>query len=206
MWARIAQKGAPWKLLRPHTAGLTSDSWTWMSPTWDLYEKWCFVRLAQALQLARPGLSWTRVKHSGTARCFQGTGDGCLIRLSWQPEFHRSAANSQFTSISKTLRPDFVITVAQGDQRRWLALDAKYSQMHQSVLSAMQSAHIYHDALRCFGRPPHRSLLLLPATADGVDWMYESDFKAAHGVGILTCSPDADQREKLVNEVRGLIE
>lgn len=72
----------------------------------------------------------------------------------------------------------------------------------QAVLEAIHSAHVYHDALRRFDQPALRSVLLLPARGDAVDWLHERSLVDAHGVGVVTCSPDAEHRTDIVDELR----
>jgi len=197
-----------WKILRPGTAGARTDSWAWMSPTWELYETWCFVRLRSVLQEILPDLTWKSTRVPFATRSFEGTGSLIRARLFWQPVFrHRSSAQTQneFSSISKELRPDFAITIDQGSAKRWLILDAKYSQGRQAILDAMYSAHVYHDALRRFGETPFRSFLLLPALGDNIDWLHKREFKGTHGVGVVTCSPDSEYRSIIEDELREIV-
>jgi hypothetical protein len=107
-------------------------------------------------------------------------------------------------SISKELRPDFAVTIDKPASKRWFILDAKYSQGRQTILGAMHSAHVYHDALRRFDEPPFRSLLLIPALGHDVDWLHERSFKDTHGVGIVTCSPDTTTGTAIVDELRAI--
>ncbi len=196
-----------WKILRPGTAGAKSESWAWMSPTWDLYETWCFIRLRRVLQDVLPELTWKRTRAPSYRDCFEGTGLGIQVRLFWQPVFwHRADGPMQndLWSISKELRPDFAVTLDRPTSKRWFILDAKYSQGRQTILDAMYSAHVYHDALRRFDEPPFRSLLLIPALGDDVDWLHERSFKDTHGVGIVTCSPDTATGAAIVDELRAI--
>jgi hypothetical protein len=197
-----------WKILRPGTSSNRAEDWVWMSPTWDLYETWCFIRLARVLQDLFPVFAWKRTHSAGVKSGLEGTGPEGRLRLLSQPIFRRGAEDPkrpEFRSISKELRPDFAVTFETPATRSWLVLDAKYSQRRDSVLGAMYSAHVYHDALRWFDEPPHRSLLLLPSLGDEVGWLHEQDFKGAHGVGVVTCSPDAEFRDAIVNEFRALL-
>jgi hypothetical protein len=194
-----------WKILRPDTIGPLADSRAWMSPTWDLYETWCFIRLVQALQEVLPSLAWTRKRDSS---CLQGVNGNKCVRLLWQQTFRYSSANSaapEFSSISKELRPDFVITLDNGVSTCWLVLDAKYS-AGPAILEHMRAAHVYHDALRRWDKPPMRSLLLLPAHGQECDWLREHAFQAAHGVGVVTCSPNLPTRGAFLDTIRQLVQ
>lgn len=194
-----------WKILRPGTTGSNTDSWAWMSPTWELYETWCFVRLRHVLRHIFPELTWQSIRVPFASACFEGKSAQIQARLYWQPVFRcprKGQMQNEFSSISKELRPDFVITIDELDVRRWLVLDAKYSQGRQAVLDAMYSAHVYHDALRRFHETSFRSFLLLPALGDDVGWLHERAFKDAHGVGLITCSPEREYRNVIVDELR----
>jgi len=178
-----------------------------MSPTWDLYETWCFIRLRRVLQDVLPELTWKRVRAPSCRDCFAGTGLGIQVQLLWQPVFRHSAdgpMQNDVRSISKELRPDFAVTIDRPASKRWFILDAKYRQGRQSILDAMYSAHVYHDALRRFDEPPFRSLLLIPALGDDVDWLHGRSFKDTHGVGIVTCSPDAATGTAIADELRAI--
>jgi hypothetical protein len=197
-----------WKILRPSTSSNRAEDWTWMSPTWDLYETWCFIRLTRVLRSLFPAFTWKRTHPAEAKRGLEGTGPEGRLRLLSQPIFRRRAGeleHSEFRSISKTLRPDFAVTFETPSTRSWFVLDAKYSQGREAVLDSMYSAHVYHDALRWFDEPPNRSLLLLPSRGDQIGWLHEQDFKTTHGVGVVTCSPDAEFRDAVVNEFRTML-
>jgi hypothetical protein len=194
-----------WKMLRPDSIGPMADSRAWMSPTWDLYETWSFIRLGEALQEALPSLTWTR---KAGQFCLQGVQGNLRVRLLWQQTFRYPPPNNtapEFSSISKELKPDFVITIDNGNRNSWFVLDAKYS-AGPSVLEQMRAAHIYHDALRRRGEPPQRSLLLLPAHSTGCEWLQEHAFQATHGVGAVTCSPDVQVRGAILDTIRHLVQ
>lgn len=199
-----------WKVLRPGAPSSVADSWAWMSPTWDLYETWCFIRLAKVLRQLLPLLTWGSIAEAGkdNAACVEGTGPDVRIRLLSQLTFTHPRDRSkrgEFWSISKELRPDLVVTVERPGMRRWLVLDAKYSQARPTVLEAMHSAHVYHDALRWFEAPPFRSLLLVPASGEDIHWLHDPKFKADHGVGVAICSPTDENLKSLVTEIRQIV-
>ncbi len=197
---------------RPGAPASVADSWAWMSPTWDLYETWCFIRLTQVLRQLLPQLTWGSIAAAGkdSAACVEGTGPDVRIRLLSQLTFTHPRVGSkrgEFWSISKELRPDLVVTVERsGMHRRWFVLDAKYSQARWAVLDAMHSAHVYHDALRWFEVPPYRSLLLVPASGEDIQWLHEQTFKTDHGVGVATCSPAKENQDDIVTEIKKILE
>jgi hypothetical protein len=70
-------------------------------------------------------------------------------------------------------------------------LDAKYRTSRVNVLDAMESAHIYQDALRMSDRRPAGSLLLVPR-GGGAPWLEDVAFQAEHRVGVHALSPIGD--------------
>jgi hypothetical protein len=209
MYARVQRLA--WKVLRPGAPASVADSWAWMSPTWNLYETWCFIRLALVLRRLLPLLTWGSIAVAGkdNAAGVEGIGPDVRIRLLSQLTFthpRHGSKRGEFWSISKELRPDLVVTVERPGMRRWFVLDAKYSQARSTVLEAMHSAHVYHDALRWFEAPPYRSLLLVPASGEDIHWLHEQTFKADHGVGVATCSPADENQNAIVTEIKEIVE
>jgi hypothetical protein len=51
-----------------------------------------------------------------------------------------------------------------------------------------------------------RSLLLLPAHGQECDWLREHAFQAAHGVGVVTCSPNLPTRGAFLDTIRQLVQ
>lgn len=186
VYARAYQQG--WKALRVTLSG-DADERMWLSPSWEVFERWCFVRLAKVLRDQFPALTWTRHgtgDHDARAEaCWRGVGDGGVITLLLQPEFQsfRSAPPRWgMQSISRQRYPDLMLAVERGDQRSFILLDAKYRVSRQGVLEAMESAHIYRDALRWHGQRAEYALLLLPAPTEA-DWLCDADFQRRERVG-----------------------
>jgi hypothetical protein len=179
-----------WRMLRPGQAGGLSDEMTWMTPTWDIYERWCFVELAKALKATLADFVWTDHRGPMEAPQLLGLHRNRRIALRAQQTFIRNTKSTpvEFESISKELRPDFVLTVDEGDVTRCIVLDAKYTQGRTNILDYMQTAHIYHDALRRFGKQPELSLLLVPRIAEDVRWLEEKQYREKHGVGTVAFS------------------
>lgn len=197
------------KILRPGLPDTEGESWTWMSPTWGVYEAWCFIRLAQVLRELLPELRWDEppMFERDRVALVVGTGEDIRVQVLYQKTFASSggAASREFASISKELRPDLAITIERSGVRRWLVLDAKYSHARDSILSAMASAHLYHDALRWGGVPPYRSLLLVPSRDAGLEWLCERTFQADNGVGVVPCRPDAGVANEVLHNIRDLL-
>ena len=199
-----------WKVLRPGMAVPEALNWSWMSPTWNLYETWCFVRLARAMRELMPGLAWgcIRFRKDNHGASVEGIGIDTRIRILSQRTFSHprgEATPGEFWSISKELIPDLVVTVESPGFRRWFVLDAKYSQSRSRILDQMRSAHVYHDALRWGDAPPYRSLLLVPDSDKDLQWLRDGTFKASHGVGVLNWSPNRDVEDAMLEELSSIL-
>lgn len=196
--------GLIWRILRPGLAGRSADEHTWMSPTWEIFERWCFVHLCGALKAIHPEADWklTGVT-SGNFRYRANTPSG-LVSLYLQPTFRHSdtpSTETGFWSISGYFVPDLALVIEGDGATRWAVFDAKYRQKRSSILDAMRSAHVYHDALRRFQAPPHRSLLLVPAPSPEADWLTSASFKKEHGVGVVVLARDSCATQKLLIDI-----
>lgn len=180
-----------WASLRPGVEGPAIDESLWLSPTWEIYERWCFISVVMALRELYPQLKWTcqRRRRVDVIRHI-GTGEGTRIEASLQRTFlSASRSVTGMRSVSLQLRPDIVVTAEVSGQRRMVVLDAKYRTSRRNVLAAMQSAHLYQDALRWDGRRPDCSLLLVPR-GGGAPWLEEPAFHASNRTGVHVLSPE----------------
>ena len=187
LYSRAYRKGT--EALRLAVDGTNLEDLLQVSPSWGVYETWCFIHLAQALaaiaghplQLGKPSAAAAELAlHCALA-------DGRHVELLFQPTFTSESPNGERSawSLSRERRPDVVLVVTCGINRRFLVLDAKYRSGRENVLDAMTSAHIYHDALRIDGKPPEMCLLLLPGQPT-VASLEETSFWRTHRVGALS--------------------
>jgi len=160
-----------------------------VSPSWGVYETWCFVALAEALESTlgvdfRPHAS--RFANSDLT-LVASLADGRCLELLFQATFRSDGLDSNHGawSLSRERRPDIVLVVSKGHERRMLVLDAKYRSGKANVLDAMASAHIYHDSLFLGGRRPDTCLLLLPGSPE-VASLEDPMTWEAFGVGTLS--------------------
>jgi hypothetical protein len=181
-----------WRILRPGLAGPPSEERLWMSPTWEIYERWCFVRLRAALRALRPELEWQRIppRSSNALGGWKGQGDRTTLELLLQPVFSAwdHSHGKARRSLSAEFRPDLILTRSD-EPAKLVVLDAKYRVQRSSILEAMRSAHIYRDALRFRDSRPELSLLLVPGSSSA-PWLEEPQFQAEHGVGVAVLGPD----------------
>ena len=185
-----------WRILRHGVEGPPDGEQMWICPTWEIYERWCFVRMGEALKAHRPEYRWSVLKgHKSNARAALAAfkGNEVCTELLLQPQFPAGDANSKsgFRSVSGRREPDIVITFCEGSRRRWYVLDAKYRTTRSNVLDAMSSSHIYRDALRWHDVKPESAVLLVPQSG-GAPWMEQPDFIRLHRVGVCALSTDTD--------------
>jgi hypothetical protein len=182
--------GRGWRALRHGVELSTSTERLWVSPSWEIYERWCFVRLGKLLAAAMPAWKWHRL---ADPHRWVGSWDDRRAELRLQPTFrsHPREIEKTWWSISKERVPDLVLTVEHAGGIRFIVLDAKYRASKSNVLDAMESAHIYQDSLRIGSRRPEASLLVIPS-AGGASWLEEPAFHAEHRVGVHPLSADSD--------------
>lgn len=164
-----------------------------LSPTWEVYERWCFVELARSLERWLPTLEWT-VGREGKLCWFQrGRGEhGLEIALYYQKTAPGTKGSERpgLWSVSRECRPDLVLRWRRGCRSGFLALDAKYRTDRGSILAGMaESAHLYRDALRWGSARPVASLLLVPRVRSELGWLAEESYARRHGVGAAALSP-----------------
>ena len=188
--------GTGWRILRRGAEGPPRAERMWISPTWEIYERWCFVQLCDSVREAKPEYSWSilRTNRWRATAALRGSRSGTRsIELLLQPRFPAGdqSPNSGFRSISGLREPDIVLTRTDGEMQKWYVLDAKYRTGRSNVLEAMASAHIYRDALRWNGRRAESAVLLVPRAGDA-EWLEKPDFIGKHRVGICALIPDAE--------------
>lgn len=206
-----------WRIIRARFSLTEAPERAATRPSFTLYELWCLLAVQRAVEgaaAAAIGPGWTWRPH-GFARLLslQGNGGGAgwvarrgedRLMIDFNPTFQSLAAGASPAArhaLSKQRRPDLTLRCARGGRAWWAALDAKYRVGQSNVADAMQSAHIYRDALRWpgFGPKARASYLLCPAeTADAALW-FDADFHAAHRTGALCLrpgqpTPDATRR------------
>ena len=179
-----------------------------LSPTWEIYERWCFVMLARKLREWLPDYAWESAGRSDRRRFIGRGGDGERITLHLQRTFGntKGSQSNQSWSVSSEFRPDLVLTSHSADGiTRFVVLDAKYRAAEAGVLRGMtESAHPYADALRWGRLRPEWTLLLVP-NAKEAEWLTRPDYVAKHRVGIVALRPDLEVpdwfRELLTDDV-----
>ncbi len=195
LYARFWRVG--WEALRRGVYRLDPEDRLPLSPTWEIYERWCFVALARKLREWLPDYEWkTAGRSDSDRRRFTGKrGDGQRITLYLQRTFRntRGREEDESWSISREFRPDLVLTSqSSAGLMRFVVLDAKYRAAEAGILSGMtESVHPYADALRWGPHRPERTLLLVPNAA-ATDWLTRADYVEMHRVGVVALRPDLE--------------
>lgn len=201
-YARAYRYG--WYVLRSGIDGERGTDTLGISPTWEVYERWCYLQVVEALKRHYPTLTWRQRWPTHRLDCIRTVGEGAVTVEAWLqvccPAFDRRA-NQGFTSVSGERFPDIVVTVTADDVRAFLVLDAKYRVSRPGVLDGMQSSHVYHDSLRWNGRRPDRSLLLIPASCEKTSLMETPDYQLRHGVGVIALGERQDGLLRLFNDL-----
>jgi hypothetical protein len=179
--------GQGWRALRPGVDGETGTDRLWVSPSWEIYESWCFVRMSRALREHSNKWEWER---TSKGKDWVGRLGARRAVLSFQPTFSSFASDSIRRSISAQRIPDLMFSVESERGIRFMLIDAKYRTSTKNVLDAMSSAHIYQDSLRIGNSRPEASLLFVPR-GGGATWLEEIEFQVAHRVGVCVFSTEA---------------
>jgi len=176
---------AAWKALRQGILGGSADALPF-SPTWQVYERWCFMRIAEELERRFHQAGWA----ARSPRKYVGKIGSATVILHLQPKFCAwgNGGAHEFRSLSREREPDIVLTVQSPTSSRFLVFDAKYRVTRYNVLDAMSSAHIYNDSLRWQGGRPCGSYLILPRSGQ-VDWLRDPTFREEHKLGTFALSP-----------------
>ena len=179
-----------WEALRRGVHGDPADDLP-LIPTWEIYERWCFVELTRRLREWLPAPEWRESRGAGDGDRrwvrFRRGGDAG-IRLFLQKTARRDGADLR--SVSAQLRPDIVLR-REGLAKRsgFVILDAKYIASGEGIVGGMKdSAHPYQDALRWHGERPDATLLLVPDVAQ-VQFLSKAAFVTENRVGAITLLP-----------------
>jgi hypothetical protein len=100
------QKGSRgWRALRHGIELSSSTERLWITPSWEIYERWCFLRIGKLLTAATPAWGWHRFQNR-----WIGSYDGHCAELLLQPRFPANHnGTGKMWSISKERVPDLVL-------------------------------------------------------------------------------------------------
>jgi hypothetical protein len=157
--------------------------------SWGIYETWCYLAVLKVVSetFGTSPLSCAPAAVSAQLAHRCALGGDLQLELYFQalfPSGGPASAKRIGWSISRERRPDILLALRSGDTCRSMVLDAKWRSGRDNVLQAMESAHIYHDALRLAGLRPSPCVLLLPGEG-AAEALAKPEFVATHGVGAL---------------------
>lgn len=189
-----------WAALRPGVYGLERSDLLPLAPTWEIYERWCFVALAKRLREWLPEWDWTLRGHEGSDRrsAVGRSADGVALTLRLQSTFRntRGVPGENGWAVSKERRPDLLLTRNRGGPvTDFVLLDSKYTA--KNLLNEIgDTAHAYQDGLRWGrkGRRPAATLIVAPTTeglkSDDAPWLADESYICEHRVGAVAMRPD----------------
>lgn len=185
-----------WAALRPGVYELDQEDLLPLAPTWEIYERWCFVDLARKLEHWQPDWKWKRKGARGSdRRRFRGKRpDGTKVTLHLQSTFgsSRGQRRKDGWAVTRERRPDLLLTIEKdGRVTRFVLLDSKYT-ARGLLTNVGETAHAYQDGLRwgLDALRPWATLILTP-TDDSAPWLAKKRFIREHRVGAVQLRPDS---------------
>lgn len=193
------------RLLRQGLSDMGGDEQHYLAPTWEIYEVWCFVAFAEALQSRYPDYEWQLEQNPVSADLIlRGQSGSKRITLFFQMTCPSLETPNRYgyCSVSKERRPDMLLEIVDGEQKRFICLDSKYTASKSRILDSMASAHIYRDSLRCGDAAPVLSIILVPANEEvpvlGLDNYWQRN---KIGCARLAASSDSKMLLDMVSKV-----
>ena len=111
--------GLGWRILRLGADGPPQPERLWISPTWEIYERWCFVQIGNDLKRNYKDYDWSVTLNptSNAKAAFTGSKHGGrkidLLLQSKFPAWDQSP-NDCFRSVSGQREPDIVLKLDDG--------------------------------------------------------------------------------------------
>ena len=158
-------------------------------PSWGIYESWCFLKIVSCISkvTGKPPVE-TRAKAIAAERAIHfKLNDDEVLEVLFQgifPSLNPSTSRLGW-SLSGERRPDIVLVHHHQSGTRAMVLDAKWRSGRNNILQAMESAHIYHDALRIGCSRLYPCLLLLPGQSS-VEELERDEFILSHNIGTIS--------------------
>ena len=193
-----------WAALRPGVYGVDREDLLPLGPTWEIYERWCFVALATKLEQWRPDWKWKHLGPRGDdRRRFRGRHtDGASVTLHLQSTFSstKGERGERGWAVTRERRPDLLLTIEKdGAVTRFVLLDSKYT-ARNLLNNVGDTVHTYQDGLRwgLNALRPSATLILTP-TDDQAPWLAQKRFIREHRVGAVELRPDSGPPDWLRN-------
>lgn len=174
------------RALATQISGSDAEDKLHIPPSWGIYETWCFLCVISCAAQITGSHPVEHQAHAATAeRAVRfDLSDGEVLEVLFQATFPslKAAGGRLAWSLSRERRPDIVLVHHRRTGARAMILDAKWRHGRDYVLDAMQSAHIYHDALRIGAAKAVPCVILLPGSSS-VPELETEEFIRAHDVG-----------------------
>ncbi len=206
-------------VLHPAVAlGQADDTTITLRPTYELYEYWCFLRLATMLPELFPNMKWSSFGGTHPTGLLCAIPDGstvlgcsgdCDISLTFQQTYRHTPNHAPDPfSISTEFRPDFVLSVRRGTEQRLVIFDAKYRSSDFSIKEALRDMHVYRDAIRS---EPTRSavdaaFILVPDFRPGMSRFFDVDYRQKYEFGGFRLTPGGEHDPSLRAEIKREVE
>jgi PD-(D/E)XK nuclease superfamily/Domain of unknown function (DUF2357) len=185
--------------------------------TYDLFEIYCLYKISRDLQDALSP-EWTfavRPARQGSLMVELAAGvfwtashpDGRRWELRYQQTFASNNEKSEFFSLTRERRPDYVLAAFAGNHLiRWVLLDAKYRVDPGAILDALADMHVYRDSLRwrvSTGTEPttcNAGYLIVPAISAKCESYEAVDYRQRWGLGLIRAN-DTNSISRLVAHI-----
>jgi len=202
-------------VLHPAVAlGQADDTRMTLRPTYELYEYWCFLRLASMMPEILPDMEWSAVGGTQSPGLFAEIPDGTTllghrgddeVALTFQQTYRYAPKHAPDPfSISTEFRPDFVLSVRRGTEQRLVIFDAKYRASDFSIKEALRDMHVYRDAIR--SAPAQSAVdaafILVPDFGPGMSRFFDVDYRERYRFGGFRLTPGGEHDEALRQAIR----
>ncbi len=176
-----------------------------LRPTRQLYEYWCFFKVAALVKSVCADFEWKeRITSSGRGLLLAlpdgsslvGSRGDIRIILEYQKHFSPHDKSPAAFSISKECIPDIVLTRQDSTGCRTLVLDVKYRSGIESIHQALFDIHVYRDAIRnsSFQSAVYAAYILTPAHAKEAERYFTDDYRKDFRFGGFDLSPGNTQK------------
>jgi len=204
-------------ILRPGIClGQSNDTRLTLRATYELYEYWCFFKLASLLQSLLPDLNWCSSVNVHNADLLtelpnrsyvRGQGDGLYVTLTFQRSYGHAPDKAPTPhSISTECRPDFVLSIQNGPARSLVIFDAKYRSSYNSIREALRDMHVYRDAIRCTPDKPavRAAYILVPSFQrnSGISRFFGREYRERYRFGGFVFTPAGGQDAEIAAAIK----
>jgi hypothetical protein len=195
-------------ILRPRVAlGNDPEKKLALRPTHQLYEYWCFFKIAAIVKSICPNFEWQEQITSSERGMLLALPDKSLlvgskgditIIVEFQKHFSSQGKGPAAFSISKDCYPDIVLSRQDSTGCRTIVLDAKYRSGVDSIHQALFDIHVYRDAIRTSSCQSaiYAAYILTPAHAMEASRYFGDEYRKEFRFGGFDLSPSKAQQDE----------